>query len=165
MSTDIVDNLLIQWEEERPDLNAESLGVVVRIHHLAKALSDRAADALDAVGLSLWEYDVLSALRRQGRPFRLTASELAAENRLSTGAMTNRIDKLEARNLVTRAADADDRRSIQVELTEHGRELMSTALERRLDAAEDSLRRLDENDRVALATLLRKILVYEEAIS
>lgn len=162
MNGDNVDNLLIQWEEERPDLSPESLGIVVRIHHLAKALTDRATLALETVGLSLWEYDVLSALRRQGRPFRLTASELASENRLSTGAMTNRIDRLEARDLVQRAQDPDDRRSVQVELTEYGHQLMSAALEVRLDAAEISLQQLSGKDRAELASLLRKVLIHED---
>ena len=162
MSTDIVDNLLIQWKEERPDLSSDSLGIVVRIHHLAKLFTDRATDALTAVDLNLWEYDVLSALCRQGEPFRLTASELSFENRLSTGAMTNRIDRLEARELVRRLADPDDRRSVHIELTTKGRELMSKAVELRLDAAEDSLQRLARNDRQALTMLLRKVLVHED---
>lgn len=162
MTEDIVDNLLIQWEDERPDLSSDSLGIVVRILHLAKLLSDRATQALSAIDLNLWEYDVLSALRRQGEPFRLSASELAIESRLSTGAMTNRIDKLEHRKLVRRIADPNDRRSIQVELASRGKTIMSNALELRLEAAEDSLQCMNSEERQALAILLRKILVRED---
>ena len=102
MEKDAIDQILDQWSEEKPELNTAALGVVIRVMTLFRRFSREAADALEPLGLELWEYDVLSALRRQGRPFALSASGLARETELSTGAMTNRIDGLESRGLVVR---------------------------------------------------------------
>ena len=98
---DAVDEILEQWSEERPELDPDSLGVVIRVMSLYREFHRQATAALKPLGLELFEYDVLSALRRQGKPFELAATALARETGLSTGAMTNRIDKLEGRGLVS----------------------------------------------------------------
>ena len=94
---DLVDDILDQWSEEQPELDMHALGVVVRVMTLNRRFADDAARALEPLGLELFEYDVLSALRRQGAPFSLPATLLARETELSSGAMTNRIDRLEER--------------------------------------------------------------------
>ena len=157
MKRDAIDDILDQWSEERPDLETASLGVVVRIMSLNRACLRQAAEALEPLGLELYEYDVLSALRRQGRPFALPATVLAAETGLSSGAMTNRIDKLEARGLVRRRPDENDRRTVIVSLTPDGRRAIDDAIQSRLDAADDSLQGLSEKERNRLAALLRKV--------
>jgi DNA-binding transcriptional ArsR family regulator len=131
MKTDAVDDILEQWSEERPELETESLGVVVRIMSLSRAFLRQATEALAPLELELFEYDVLSALRRQGHPFGLPATGLAKETGLSSGAMTNRIDKLEERGLVSRNPD--------------------------VDAADESLQGLNSKEIGNLASLLRKI--------
>jgi hypothetical protein len=70
MKKDAIDQILDQWSEERPDLNTASLGVVIRVMTLYRSFSRQATRALEGVDLELWEYDVLSALRRQGEPQR-----------------------------------------------------------------------------------------------
>lgn len=157
MNKDAVDEILEQWSEERPELDTASLGVVVRVMTLHKSLVREATAALTPLGIELFEYDVLSALRRQGRPFALPATSLAHETGLSTGAMTNRIDKLEAKGLVARRSDKSDRRSVRVSLTPKGRKLIDTAIQLRLDAADESLQSLGRRERNDLAGLLRKI--------
>jgi DNA-binding MarR family transcriptional regulator len=107
--------------------------------------------------LELWEYDVLSALRRQGRPFALAATRLARETDLSGGAMTNRIDRLEARGLVRRRPDKDDRRGVIVILSARGRRVIDEAIRFRLEAARESLRSLSAAEQEELAGLLRRI--------
>ena len=92
MTDDTVDELLAQWADERPGLDVSALGVVVRLQRLGKLLGRRANRALRRHGLKLWEYDVLSVLRRQGRPFALPATDLARLANLTSGAMTTRID-------------------------------------------------------------------------
>jgi DNA-binding MarR family transcriptional regulator len=157
MKRDVVDDILDQWSEERPELDTSSLGVVVRIMSLNKAFLRQAAEALEPSDLEVFEYDALSALRRQGRPYALPATGLAAETGLSSGAMTNRIDKLEARGLVRRRADKSDRRAVIVSLTPEGRRAIDDAIQARLDAADDSLQGISSKERNDLAALLRKV--------
>jgi DNA-binding MarR family transcriptional regulator len=115
--------------------------------------------ALEPLGLELWEYDVLSALRRQGRPFMLSATRLARQTDLSSGAMTNRIDRLEQRGLVRRSQDEEDRRGVNVSLTAQGIREINHAIEYRLNAAVRSLAALTEGEHQQLAGLLRKVVL------
>jgi DNA-binding MarR family transcriptional regulator len=155
---DRVDRLLEQWADERPELDCGGLDVVARVQDAAKLLRRSDNEALKALELKMSEYDVLSALRRQGAPYQLPATELAQESLLSSGAMTNRIDGLEARGLVERETDPNDRRGVLVRLTSAGRRLVDDAIEARLHVAEEQLSRLSQRDRKALSAGLRKII-------
>ena len=157
MKTDVVDDILDQWADERPELETDSLGVVIRITSLSRAFLRQATDALTPLDLELFEYDVLSVLRRQGRPYALPATGLAKQTGLSGGAMTNRIDKLESRGFVTRKADKNDRRAVIVTLTPKGRQAIDSAIRLRLNAADESLEGLSARERTDLAALLRKV--------
>ena len=155
MEKDAIDEILDQWSEQRPDLETASLGVVIRVMTLYRSFSRQATRALAPVELELWEYDVLSALRRQGKPYALPATGLARETGLSSGAMTNRIDRLESRGLVLRKPDSKDRRGVNVSLTAQGRKLIDRAIQYRLDSARDSLQALTAKQQRELASLLR----------
>ena len=157
MKNDVVDEILQQWSQERPELDTASLGVVIRIMSLHRAFLRQAAQALEPFALELFEYDVLSALRRQGKPYALPATGLATETGLSSGAMTNRIDKLEARRLVRRRPDKRDRRGVIVSLTAGGKRVIDDAIQSRVDAADKSLQGLSSKERNDLAALLRKV--------
>jgi DNA-binding MarR family transcriptional regulator len=159
MPQDAIDDILDQWSDERPELDTAALGVVIRVMTLYRSFSRDATVALEPLGLELFEYDVLSALRRQGRPFTLTATSLARETGLSSGAMTNRIDRLEERGYVERDSDKDDRRSVLVKLTAEGRRIIDKAIRHRLDAARDSLSGLKASERRELADLLRRVVL------
>lgn len=156
---DPVDKLLHQWAHERPELDCASLSVVVRVLFLAKILRQSAERALAPLNLKLWEYDVLSALRRQGPPFQLPATGLARASMLTSGAMTNRIDRLEDRGLVVRGPDPTDRRGVNVCLTEKGRSLTDAAIEARLNAANEQLKVLSGEERRAVAEGLKKVFL------
>jgi DNA-binding MarR family transcriptional regulator len=158
---DVVDEMLGQWSDERPELDTASLGVVVRVTNLYRSFQRQADRALAPLDLELFEYDVLSALRRQGRPFELAASALAYQTGLSTGAMTNRVDKLEARGLVRRRHDKVDRRAVLVSLTGKGQRTIDDAIQLRLTAADDALDVLSASERTRLADLLRKVAVSD----
>ncbi len=162
MKKDPVDDILEQWSDERPELDAASLGVVIRVMSLYRTFLRQATTALQPLQLELHEYDVLAALRRQGKPYELAASALAAETGLSTGAMTNRVDKLEQRKLVRRRADKTDRRGVNVSLTANGVRMIDAAIGLRLDAADKSLASLGAAERKRLAALLRKVVLASE---
>jgi DNA-binding MarR family transcriptional regulator len=163
MSRDSVDKLLSQWRAERPDLDVSSLGIAIRIEVLAKLLRRETARNLSAVGLKPWEYDVLSALRRQGEPFQMPATDLARESLLTSGAMTTRIDQLEHRQLVRRDPDPDDRRGILVSLTRKGIALVDRAIEARLTAAATGTECLGRRERSGAEAALRRLLLAAEA--
>ncbi|MEE4219468.1 MAG: MarR family transcriptional regulator [Xanthomonadales bacterium] len=158
MKKDTIDDLQENWSEQRPDLDPEPMGVVLRIQALAKILGDQTAARLQEYDLQWWQYDVLSTLRRQGEPFNLAATELADSAMLTSGAMTNRIDRLEEEGLVKRRKDHDDRRRVLVELTAKGLKLIEGATEARFEAAMDALNGLDDRQRKSLSDLLRMVL-------
>ncbi|MDH3673609.1 MAG: MarR family transcriptional regulator [Gammaproteobacteria bacterium] len=155
---DLVDDLVGAWAEERPELNCDALEAVVRIQLLGKLLSESAEEALEEHGLKLWEYDVLSALRRQGKPYVLAPSDLARESLLTSGTITTRIDRLQDRGLVERTRDATDRRAVRIRLTREGKRVIDTAVATRVDRAERQLACLSNRELDTLASKLRKIL-------
>ena len=157
MNKDAIDGIIEQWSEERPELDTGSLGVVIRVMSLQKAFLRQATEALEPMDLELFEYDVLSVLRRQGKPYALPATGLAKETGLSSGAMTNRIDKLEVRGLVRRRPDKSDRRGVIVSLTATGKGAIDDAIGLRLNAADESLQGICPKERNNLAELLKKV--------
>jgi DNA-binding MarR family transcriptional regulator len=162
MSKDFIDDLQKDWNEERPDLDSEPMGVVLRVQALAKIFNERASDRLEQFDLHWWQYDVLSALRRQGKPYSMAATELADAGMLTSGAMTNRIDRLEAAGLVQRNKDTLDRRRVLVQLTDVGLSMIENATEARFDSATDSISQLDDKQRHTLNKLLRLVLMSQE---
>jgi DNA-binding MarR family transcriptional regulator len=162
MTKDFIDDLQKDWNEERPDLDSEPMGVVLRIQALAKIFNEKASDRLEQFDLHWWQYDVLSALRRQGTPYAMAATNLADAVMLTSGAMTNRIDRLEAAGLVQRKKDALDRRRVLVQLTDAGLNLIENATEARFDSATDSIGELDDGQRQTLNKLLRLVLLSHE---
>lgn len=161
MSKDIIDELREDWSLARPDLDTAAMGVVLRIQALEKILGDQAAARLQEFGLHWWQYDVLSALRRQGPPFLLAASQLAEAGRLTSGAMTNRIDRLEQKGLVRRLHDPRDRRRVLVQLTDGGLERVDLATEARFETAAAALACLGARQRQQLSDLLRRLLLAQ----
>ncbi len=153
MNKDMIDDLKDDWQRQRPELNSEPMGIVLRIQSLAKLLGNQAAGRLEDFNLQWWQYDVLSALRRQGRPYILAASELAQEAMLTTGAMTNRIDRLEQKGLIKRLPDESDGRKVLVQLTIRGRKLIDSATEARFEVANTAMRGLNLEQRQQLGDL------------
>ena len=162
MDHDIIDELQADWSEERPDLDSEAMGVVLRIQALEKLLGDQVAERLQDFGLQWWQYDVLSALRRQGKPYRMAATELAEASMLTSGAMTNRIDRLEEEGLVRRSHDPADRRRVLVELTRKGRQRVDNATRARFEIAAAAVSGLDRESRRQLSDLLRSLLLAQD---
>ena len=159
---DNIDRLQSDWNRQRPDLDPEPMGVVLRIQALAKVLADQTAERLQQFDLEWWQYDVLSTLRRQGEPFILAATELANSAMLTSGAMTNRIDRLEEEQLVRRVKDDNDLRRVLVQLTKKGLKLIEGATEARFESATDSLDGLSRQQRENLSNLLRQVLTTQE---
>ncbi len=159
MAADRIDRILLQWQQEIPQLDASPLAVVGRILRLARLLERQREALLAPHGLSIWSFDVLATLRRQGPPYQLTPTELYGLLMLSSGAMTNRIDRLEADGLVERHRESSDRRSVLVRLTARGQELVDAVLPQLLDCERQGLERFaTAEERELLAGLLRRQL-------
>ncbi|MGE0480523.1 MAG: MarR family winged helix-turn-helix transcriptional regulator [Phycisphaerae bacterium] len=158
MERDPVDRFIEQWNRERPDLDPAALGIVSRVLMLAKLLEHSADRALERFGLSLWQFDVLAALRRSGPPFKLSPTRLMQLVTLTSGAMTNRIDRLEELGLVAREPHPGDRRGLLIALTRDGRKLVDEAIEVRLADAQRSTAGLSTTEARTLAALLRSLL-------
>jgi DNA-binding MarR family transcriptional regulator len=156
---DQVDQVLEQWEEERPDLDVSSMEIGSRILRLSKHIRNHIKDALAPFQLDPWGFDVLAALRREGEPFAMSPTELRRAAILTSGAMTNRIDRLEHLGLVERVPDPEDRRGVKVHLTSAGQQLIDEAVVSRLEAADQLVSNLTTEERRTLADLLRKLLL------
>jgi DNA-binding MarR family transcriptional regulator len=156
---DEVDDLVAAWRDQRPDLDVAPLQVLSRVSRLARHLDIARRGAFAAHGLEAWEFDVLSALRRTGPPFQLTPGALLRATLVTSGTMTNRIDRLEAAGLVSREPDPRDRRGVLVTLSERGEAVVDAAFSDLLEREHALLSRLGPEQRHALADLLRTLLV------
>ena len=164
MSTDErdeVDELVAAWQRERPDLDHEPMQVWSRITRLAELIAESRAAAFVDHGLQGWEFDVLAALRRSGWPYRLSPSRLSRATHVTSGTMTNRIDRLSARELVMRHTDPHDGRGVLVQLTDEGRGRVDAALGELLDAESALLAQMPPDQRAALTSLLRELLLTQ----
>ena len=117
---DAIDRVVEQWAKEKPELETEPMAMMGRIMRIAKYMETQVAELHKKYDMKLGEFDVLATLRRSGKPYRLTPSELIGSMMLTSGAMTNRLDKLEAKGLISREHSKEDRRSVSVQLTKDG---------------------------------------------
>jgi DNA-binding MarR family transcriptional regulator len=160
---DHVDDLTDQWARERPELDTSALRLGARVLRLERFVARRVRADLEAVGLHDGEVNVLAALRRSGPPYELTPTELYQSLLVSSGAMTNRIDRLEQAGYVRRIPDVADRRRTRVALTERGRETIDAAMDTHLEGLEALFAPLDEDERRQLEDLLRRLLARLES--
>ena len=156
---DEVDDLVAAWRQQRPDLDVAPLQVLSRVSRLARHLDIARRSAFTAHGLESWEFDVLSALRRAGPPFQLTPGALLRATLVTSGTMTNRVDRLETAGLVYREPDPRDRRGVLVTLSERGQTAVDAAFADLLQREQALLSRLGPEQQMQLAGLLRTLLV------
>jgi len=155
---DEVDRLVAAWRRERPDLDTAPMQVLSRVTRLARHLDRARRQAFAAHDLETWEFDVLSALRRAGTPYELSPGRLLHQTLVSSGTMTNRVDRLVARGLVQRRPAPDDRRGVLVRLAPAGRRVIDGALDALLDSERDLLAALPARDRDRLGAMLRVVV-------
>ncbi len=155
---DEVDELTEAWARERADLDLAPVAVFSRISRLARHLDLARRDAFTTHRVESWEFDVLAALRRAGAPYELSPGRLLRETLVTSGTMTNRVDRLAARGYVERYPDPADRRGVLVRLTPEGKAAVDGAFEELLAAEQQLLADLPDTDRDHLARLLRTLL-------
>ena len=155
---DEVDRLVEAWQRERSDLDLGPMEVLSRVTRLGHHLDRARRQSFSEHDIESWEFDVLAALRRAGAPYELSPGRLLKETLVTSGTMTNRVDRLAARGLVERLPDPRDRRGVLVRLTASGRATVDGALEGLLRREHDLLAGLDAADQKRLAGLLRSLV-------
>ena len=160
VSNDPIQEMTEAWRQELPDLDVTPMATLAQVNRLALLVNRRVEEALSEVGRTLADFDVLSALRRQGSPYRLKPSELSRQVMLSASGMTHRVDLLEAAGLVERQLDPDNRRITPVALTDEGVEA-AEALVRLVVAVEaDVLNCLSSKQQSSLDRLTSRVIAH-----
>jgi len=159
---DDVDRIVEAWSRERPDLDISPLEVLSRVTRIAKRVDKYRREAFKASHLESWEFDVLAALRRAGAPYQLSPKSLMAETLVSSGAMTHRLRKLEARGFITRSSDPDDGRGVVVRLMPSGRDAVDLAFSTLIEAEHSLITALAHGEQAAVARALRSLSLNVE---
>lgn len=163
IQTDRVDQLLESWAPKLPPIDLDIEGAVQRIQWISKLIHRRMEETLTEYGLSHNEWGLLRQLAMAGPPHRSSPGQLAQRDGLSSGAMTNRLDRLEEAGLVRRLPDPDDRRALQVELTAKGHKLWAESISAQASKEAALAAALDQRELAHLNKLLRKVLAgFEE---
>jgi DNA-binding MarR family transcriptional regulator len=155
---DAVDRIVEQWKRERPDLDVSSMAIIARISLAERLIDDQMRKACSDFGLERWGFDVLVTLRRVGTPYQLSPTQLYSSLLRTSGAITNRIDRLEEAGFVKRLQDPNDRRGTLVSLTAKGLKTIEAAVDAHVAMEEEMVASLSITDRKTLATLLKRLL-------
>lgn len=161
-ATDPVDARIAQWRRELPDLDTSPMQVLGRIHRIAHLATPAITEVFARHKLGRGEFDVVGTLLRAGPPYRLTPTELYRGLMISSGGLTDRLQRLERAKLIARDASPDDGRSLHVQLTARGRKVAEAAFRADMAREREMLAGLSKAERAQLATLLRKLAQHLE---
>jgi DNA-binding MarR family transcriptional regulator len=159
---DAVDAILEQWCRERPDLDVSPMGTIGRVKRCAALLQRKLDETFSAFGMTSWEFDVLATLRRSGTPYCLAPTALFSALMITSGTMTHRLQRLEAGGLVSRVPNRNDARSMLVQLTPAGLELIDRAVEAHVENERKILAPIKPVDLAALDARLAELLAVLE---
>jgi len=155
---DGIDRVEAAWRKERPDIDVSSVGIVSRLWRVSRHLERERKDRLAELGTDRVTLDVLAMLRRSGPPYRRTAGELTHSSLITSGGVSQRLDKLERAGLITRHIHPEDRRRIEVQLTPEGMGLVDGVLSDLMEHESELLAVLSDKDRTELRRLLKVLL-------
>lgn len=156
---DVLDELLEDWQRERPEIDTAAMSIVGRIIYLSGLLQIDANKALKPFNIRYTDFDVLATLRRRGDPFEKTPTQLRQSVLITSGAMTACLDRLEKSGFIRRQPDPNDRRGTIVKMTPAGKSLIDAAIVPRFEVAAEVLAALSKTERDKLSTLLKKLTV------
>jgi DNA-binding MarR family transcriptional regulator len=162
IQSDSVDAIITQWREENVEVDLLPMAILGRLAKLGKYIDTDILHCHDQQDLRQGEFDVLATLRRSGKPYSLTPSELYQSMMLTSGAMTSRLDRLETKGFIRREHSKSDRRSVQVILTAEGKNKVDAVLPAHIITQHDLLTGVSQQDRENLAELLKRWLIQLE---
>ncbi len=163
LAEDSIDRIEAAWNRERPDVDVSSIGIISRIWRIGRHLEHARKERLAAFGTDRVTLDVLAMLRRAGPPFRMTAGELTRHSLISSGGVSQRLEKLERAGLVARHIHSEDRRRIDVELTPAGVTLIDSILADLMAHEAALLSDLTVAEQDDLRRILKRLLAVFEA--
>ncbi|MYN12589.1 MarR family transcriptional regulator [Pusillimonas sp. TS35] len=159
---DAIDKILLQWKQERPDLDVGPMGTIGRIKRLNQHLVRSMETTWAEYGLNAASFDVLATLRRAGSPHALSPGDLMASTMVTSGTMTHRIDQLEKAGLVERVKNPDDGRGFLISLSSNGYKLIDKAVTAHVETQARLVATLTDEQRSQLDDLLRQFLARFE---
>lgn len=159
---DHIDRVRFEWKREKPEIDTEPIEVVARVGRLAHIFDGEMNSVFANHGIRRDGFDVLAALRRSGPPYRMSPTDLYTRVMRTSGAVANRLKRLEAAGMITRVPDPDDGRGLLVELTEPGKRLVDTIAPNHMANERRMLDALSGEERLELARLLKKLLLARE---
>jgi DNA-binding MarR family transcriptional regulator len=157
---DRIDELVAQWAVQRPDLDTDVMAVIARLLAVGELVGRRIDGAAAEHGLDRGQGDVLFTLRRAGPPYRLSPTQLAGSLLVTSGTMTNRLDRLQRRRLIERVANPTDRRGMDVRLTAEGVRLADELVTAHVANEEELLAPLSGREREQLVRITRKLFAH-----
>lgn len=146
------------WEKERPDLDVKAKAVVGRIIQLQGIILEKVGQAFKPLEMNTGEYAVLCTLRVNGKPYQLTPKQIIKRVLLSSGGMSNLLERLEQKHWLIRLPDPNDRRGVLVKLTEKGFKLVEQAMALHAKIEQQFTAQLTAQEHATLAQLLKKLL-------
>jgi DNA-binding MarR family transcriptional regulator len=162
MGEDGIDRVEQAWRRERPDIDVSSVGIVSRIWRVSRHLERERKERLAELGTDRVTLDVLAMLRRSGPPYRRTAGELTHSSLITSGGVSQRLDKLERAGMITRHIHPEDRRRIDVQLTPEGMRLVDSVLADLMEHESKLLEELSDADKDDLRRTLKRLLARFE---
>lgn len=162
MNNDHVDKALEQWASERPDLDTQSMAITGRILRIAAFFQEEMQKTFQQFGLNRASFDLMATLLRTGSPYCLSPNELLASSMVTSGTMTNRIDRLVDAGLVNRTQNNHDKRSFSIALTDKGYELINKAIEAHTQTLCRLTTAIPDEEHSMLVSLLKKITLHFE---
>lgn len=162
---DHVERLREAWRRERPDIDTEGMAILGRARRITLLARGPIESVFAQFDCDSGEFDVLASLRRAGPPYRLRPTELYESLMISSGGLTDRIQRLEARGLIARQPSTKDKRSVMVELTREGLALADAVFTADMRAEKDLIGGLSDADRKSLARLLTRLAAQLESLA
>ena len=154
---DHVGRLRVLWSRELPEVDTAGMAILGRARRITQLVRPPIERVFAEHGLDSGEFDVLASLLRSGRPWRLRPTELFTALMISSGGLTDRLARLERRGLVRRLPSDRDARSLLVELTDTGRELVEAAFRADMAVERELLAGLDAADRTIVAQVAEQL--------
>ncbi|MEH6475970.1 MAG: MarR family transcriptional regulator [Sneathiella sp.] len=156
---DKIDQIVTQWNRERPDLNVTPMSLIGRVKRITQHLSHGMEKTFAKHGLNSASFDVLATLRRSGSPYRLSPGALLSTMMVTSGTMTNRVDQLVKSEMVARIHNPEDGRSVIIALTDKGFAVIDAAVTDHVQTQKELMSGLSEEESAAFNVLLSKLLV------
>ena len=157
--TDEVDEIVAAWQREREDLGSSPLEIFSRLLRLNRHLEKFRREAFASHGLDMWEFEMLSLLRRQGEPYQAQPSQFMSDLLVASGTLTHRINTMVERGHAIRHQDVRDRRIKYVRAKELGIAKSDRAMEDLLRSEAAMLEHISDEDQHTVSRILRDLLL------